>query len=42
MVMTALTPSCCAANATPCAWLPAEAVMTPAVFSAGDSWLILL
>ena len=32
ITINAFKPSCLADKATPCAWLPAEAAMTPACF----------
>ncbi len=42
ITIVALQPSFCAASATPCAWLPAEAAITPRSRAAGDSCAILL
>jgi hypothetical protein len=42
ITMTALQPSFCAESATPCAWLPAEAAITPRASSACGSRAILL
>jgi hypothetical protein len=42
ITMVALQPSRCAASATPCAWLPAEAAITPRARSAAERWAILL
>jgi hypothetical protein len=42
MTMQARMPRRCAANATPCAWLPAEAAMTPRALSASLKPEILL
>jgi len=42
ITMTARTPSFCADSATPCAWLPAEAQITPRLSATGDSFAILL
>src|SRR4051794_18053538 len=36
MNTVALIPSACAARATPCAWLPADAATTPRAFSSGE------
>ena len=41
MTMTALAPNCLAAYATPCAWLPADAVIRPRLLSSSLSVLIL-
>ena len=40
--IVAAQPSFCAASATPCAWLPAEAAMTPRARSADVRCAILL
>jgi len=37
MYTLAVEPTNDAANATPCAWLPADAATTPAAFSCSDS-----
>src|SRR5215204_2443828 len=37
MKMVAAMPCCCAASATPCAWLPAEAATTPRARSSSES-----
>ena len=42
MQMTAEVPRRCAASATPCAWLPADEQMTPAVSCSGVRLAILL
>ena len=42
ITMTALAPRRFAARATPCAWLPAEAQITPRPRSSRDRWAILL
>ena len=42
ITITALIPNRCAASATPCAWLPAEAAITPQAFSASVNLEILL
>ena len=42
MQITALHSMRAALNATPCAWLPADAVITPRLRSAGVSEAILL
>ena len=42
ITMVATQPSRRAASATPCAWLPADAAMTPRPRSAAESWAILL
>jgi hypothetical protein len=42
MTMVACVPSFCAASATPCAWLPALAQITPRASSAGLRCAILL
>ena len=42
ITIVAAQSSFCAASATPCAWLPAEAAMTPRARSAGDRCAILL
>jgi hypothetical protein len=42
MTTSALQPSSRAASATPCAWLPAEAQMTPRASAAGGRCAILL
>ena len=42
MTMVAEQPSFCADNATPCAWLPALAVITPFFSNSGGSLAILL
>ena len=42
MTMTALIPKRWAASATPCAWLPADAAITPHAFSASVNLEILL
>lgn len=39
--IVALTPCLAAANATPCAWFPADAVINPFAFSSSDNVLIL-
>ena len=36
ITIRAFKPSCFADNATPCAWLPAEAAITPAAFCSAD------
>ena len=42
ITMVGTTPSRWPAKATPCAWLPAEAVMTPRSSTSRDSPAILL
>jgi hypothetical protein len=42
ITITARQPSLAADSATPCAWLPAEAQITPRLSFSGDSWAILL
>ena len=36
MTINAFKPNCFADNATPCAWLPAEAAITPAAFCSAE------
>ena len=36
ITINAFKPSCLADKATPCAWLPAEAAMTPACFCSSE------
>ena len=36
ITINAFKPSCFADKATPCAWLPAEAAMTPACFCSSE------
>jgi hypothetical protein len=42
ITIVAVQPSRCAASATPCAWLPAEAAITPRARSAALMCAILL
>ncbi len=42
ITIVAAQPSFCAASATPCAWLPADAAMTPRARAAGERCAILL
>jgi hypothetical protein len=42
ITITARMPSFCADSATPWAWLPAEAQITPCFSCAGVRWAILL
>ena len=36
MTINAFKPNCFADNATPCAWLPADAAITPAAFCSSE------